>query len=299
MMTSHPGELAAIATAMLWTLSALAWTSAGRHIGVIALSFIRLAIAGVLLAAYGQYTRGLALPVDATARAWWVLGLSGFMGFFVADLCLFKAFLLIGPRRSLLVLSLSPPIAAIISWAVLADDLAARQWLAMAVTLAGVLWVVLEQQDSGPAAERQKNLRAGVLLGIAAAAAQAIGLVLSRDGIGDYDAGAATFVRIVGAMVGYLLLLTAMGRWPQIVAAAGHRRAMCILSFGAVVGPFAGVVLCMVALRHCHAGIVSTILATMPVLIMPFSILLYGERVSPRAVGGALISVAGVAMLVL
>jgi drug/metabolite transporter (DMT)-like permease len=68
---------------------------------------------------------------------------------------------------------------------------------------------------------------------------------------------------------------------------------------GVPVGPFAGVILFMVALRHCHAGVVSTIVATMPVLILPFSILLYRERVSLRAVGGALISVAGVAMLML
>ena len=298
-MTSHCGELAAVGTALLWTLSTLAWTSAGRRIGVVSVCVIRLVMAGLLLALYGQCTRGLALPVDASSRQWWILGLSGWLGFFVSDLCLFKAFQLIGPRLSLLLLSLTPPAATMISWAFLADHLATRQWLAMAVTLAGIVWVVLERQPAHDSPHSPGHLRLGMLLGVVAAASQAASTVLGRCGIGDYDASAATFLRILGGMVGYLVLVTLLGRWPQILVATQHRRAMGTLCLGVVVGPFAGVILFMVALRHCHAGVVSTVVATMPVLILPFSILLYRERVSLRAVGGALISVAGVAMLML
>jgi drug/metabolite transporter (DMT)-like permease len=298
MTTVQLGELAAIGTALLWTLSALAWTSAGKHIGTVALSFIRLVVAMLMLAVYGKLVRGLALPTDATPRTWLILASSGLMGFFVADLCLFKSFLLIGPRLSLLVLSLSPPIAALISWVFLSEALAARQWMAMAVTLGGIAWVVFEQQDSDKKPHERRGLRLGILLALAGAAGQAIGGVLSRHGIGDYDAAAATFIRILGGLAGYLVLITLLGRWPQTLAATGHRRAMFILTLGALVGPFAGVVLCMVAFRHCQAGIVLTIIATMPVLILPFSILLYREKVSLRAVSGAVISVFGVAMLV-
>ncbi len=74
---------------------------------------------------------------------------------------------------------------------------------------------------------------------------------------------------------------------------------MGILTFGAFVGPFLGVILCMVSLRYCHAGVVSTITNTMPVLILPFLIVIYHEKVSLRAAGGAVLSVLGVAMLVL
>ena len=55
----------------------------------------------------------------------------------------------------------------------------------------------------------------------------------------------------------------------------------------------------MVALQHSPAGVATTITASMPVLIVPFSILLYHEKVSLRAVGGAIVAVAGVAMLML
>ena len=53
------GELAALATAVLWTLSAVAWTSAGKHVGALAVSFLRLLLAVGMLTLYGYLHRGL------------------------------------------------------------------------------------------------------------------------------------------------------------------------------------------------------------------------------------------------
>jgi drug/metabolite transporter (DMT)-like permease len=72
-----------------------------------------------------------------------------------------------------------------------------------------------------------------------------------------------------------------------------------MIVLGTFFGPFAGVILYMIAVRHCPAGVVSTIISTMPVLILPGVILLYRERVSLRAAGGAVLSVVGVALLML
>ena len=67
--------------------------------------------------------RGLWLPTDADLRTWLLLGASGFFGFFLSDLCMLKAFLLIGPRLSLLISSLTPPMAAVLSWLWIGDQL--------------------------------------------------------------------------------------------------------------------------------------------------------------------------------
>lgn len=291
------GEVSAIATAVLWTFSTIAWTAAGRYVGALAVSSVRLAITCVMLAAYGQLVRGHWFPVDAGREMWLIMGLSGVMGFLVADLCLFKAYLLIGPRLSLLILSLSPPMAAVISFVALGDRLSALQCAGMVVTLAGVAWVVLERPNED--GSRHPHLRQGVILGVLAAAAQATGLVLSRRIIGNYDAAAATMVRALPALVGYVLLITLGRRWPTIITALQNPRVMTILTGGSLVGPFLGVMLCLIALRHSPTGVVATILATMPVLILPASVLLHHERVSPRAVLGALVSIVGVAILVL
>ena len=85
-MESYVGEIAALTTAMLWTLSILAWTSAGKEVGALAVSFIRLLFAAVFLAVYGQAARGLALPSDATPLTWSLLGYSGIFGLCLADI---------------------------------------------------------------------------------------------------------------------------------------------------------------------------------------------------------------------
>jgi drug/metabolite transporter (DMT)-like permease len=335
----HPsGEWAAMATAVLWTMSALAWTTAGRHAGALAVSFLRLVLAVPMLVGYQWLSRGLWFPDHVPIEVWALLVLSGLIGFFAADLAYIKALLLIGPRLTLLLQAIGPPSAALIAWGLLGDGLEPRAWLGIGATLAGVSWVVLEQPGAGrkrldgsplpqppaqplppgawpldargraqlgepaePASsstDGHDQFSTGVVLAIFAAVAGALGIVLSKKAVGAYDdATAATFIRIVGALPGYVVLVTVVRRWPTVAAAACHRRAMTAITLGAVIGPFVGVVLSMVALRLCHAGVAATLFATSPVLILPVVIVLYKETVSLRAAGGAALSVAGVALL--
>lgn len=291
------GEVSALATAMLWTLSTLAWTSAGRRVGALPVSFHRLMITCALLALHGGLLHGRWLPTDIDPETWLILGLSGVMGFFVCDLCVFHAFLIIGPRLTLLLQALSPPAAALISWIAMGEALSIRQWLAMLVILGGVTWVVRERRSPvGPRSVPHPSPR-GILLAAVAALAQAVAMTLSRKGIGQHDAVAATYIRVLAAIPGYVALLVVLGRWPAVFGALRNGRAMAIIAAGSVVGPFLGVILCMIALRHSPTGVVVTLVNTMPVLILPFTILVYRESVSLRAAVGAAITVIGVGLM--
>lgn len=293
------GELAAMSTAVLWTLSALVWTATGKKVGALAASFIRVILTCLLLMVYQQIARGRPLPTDLPVNAWLLLSASGFFWYFVSDLCLFKAFLLIGPRLSLLITSLTPPIAATLSWVCIGDELALWHWIAMAVTLAGVAWVVSEQPNGDVHPHTHRDRTKGIILALVAAAAQAIGLVLSKQGVGECDPMAATLICMLGALSGFVVLVTFRRRWPATLAATRHYRTMAILVVGVVIGPILGVACNLIALGNAPAGVVATIIATMPVLIFPFSIALHHEKASLRAIVGAILAVVGVAMLVL
>lgn len=294
----HLGELAALSTALMWTISTLFMTYAGKQIGALVLCTIRIVLACGLMMLCDYAMRGQWFPVDASPRTWTILGISGIFGFFLCDICWFKSLILLGPRLTLLIQSLTPPMAAILSWLCINDRLEASQWAAMGVTLAGVAWVVFEQPNGDP--HPPGHRKAGIALAVMAAMAQAIGLMFSKKGMGDYDhAVAATLIRALVALPCFIVLMTATRRWPAVLAGLGRGRAMMALGVGTSLGPFLGVVMYMVALSNAPTGVVATIIGIMPVLILPFSVFLYREKIGHRAIVGAILAVVGVAMLAL
>lgn len=297
------GTLFAVGTALCWTISSLCFESASRRIGSLVVNLIRLLVAIGFMALWGWYRRGLPLPTDAPRETWMWLSLSGLLGFFVGDMALFRAFVLMGARLSSLMMSLAPPLAALIGYAWLGEQINLRGWIGMTVTLGGIVWVISERiHEEDPRALRRIT-PVGLILGVVAAIGQAVGIVLSKKGMmtphGMYDPVAATQIRAMAGAAGFALLLAFMGYLPKVFAAFKRADAMAVLTLGAFTGPFVGVSLLMAAIRVVPTGVAQTITSTVPVLIIPLSILLYKEHVSWRAAIGAVITVTGVAMLVL
>lgn len=305
----HAGELAALGTAACWVASALAFEGAGRRIGSLTVNLLRLVMAAGLLGLWGWAVRGLAWPADASPHAWRWLTVSGLVGFTFGDLCLFRAFVVLGSRLSTLIMSLAPPFAALLGWLVLGELLSALDLAGMALTVGGVAWAVAERQrphpagvpGGGPAAppplDPGRRRLEGVLLGTGGALGQAAGLVLSKLGMGGYDPFAATHVRVLAGLAGYLVLFTLLGRWRRVGAALGQRAALGFTAVGAFFGPFLGVSLSLVAVQRIEAGVAASIMATTPVLILPVVALTGRERVGPGGVLGAIVAVAGVVLL--
>ncbi|HAN95362.1 MAG TPA: EamA family transporter, partial [Firmicutes bacterium] len=105
-VAAHLGELAALTAALCWSLNSLAFEAAGRRVGSLAVNYLRIFVAFPLLTLTAWLTRGLALPLDAPPQAWLWLSISGLVGFVFGDIFLFRAFVEIGSRISLLIRSL-------------------------------------------------------------------------------------------------------------------------------------------------------------------------------------------------
>jgi drug/metabolite transporter (DMT)-like permease len=295
------GELAGLATAVLWTMSVLFWTAAGRRAGSLAVSFLRIILTCGLLSGYHLLAYRSVGPTGVTAADWGLLALSGLTGFFFCDVLLFKALVVIGPRLSLLIYSLTPAMTAMLAWGTFGEAMAPWQIVGMAITLGGVGWVVLEKSTETKgdrpisAAVRHPG---GLLLAVLANVGAALGAVFARQAVGDNDAVSATMIRALGSLPGFVALTTVLGRWRPVTRTACDRRSMALIVGGTLVGPVLGVICYMVSFRHCPAGVTTTLTSLMPVLILPFSALLLRERVTWRAAAGALIAVGGVVVLV-
>ena len=298
MLTSHLGELAALGTAGCWTVTAMAFESAGRRVGSLSVNLIRLVMALIFISLFCLLTRGRLLPDDATPHAWLWLSVSGLVGFCIGDLCLFRAFVLVGARISMLIMALVPPITALLGWTLLGETLTGLDWAGMAITICGVAWVVLERKKKEDGQPGRLPVQ-GILLAFLGAVGQAVGLVLSKLGMGDYNPFAATQIRIIAGIGGFAVLFSMVGWWPRVKIALGDRGAFLRINLGAFFGPFLGVSLSLAAVQNTETGVASTIMSIVPVLIIAPAVLVFKERVSLRAVLGAVLAVAGVALLFL
>ncbi|MCF8327067.1 MAG: DMT family transporter, partial [Bacteroidales bacterium] len=144
-MEQYYGEIAGVATAVCWTATSMFFEAAGKRIGSLSVNLIRLFIAFALLGTVNWISRGLFLPMDASMHNLLWLALSGIIGFTIGDLLLFKAFVVVGARISMLVMALSPPIAAIGGWLILGETMDVTAILGMAITLTGIMMVVLNR----------------------------------------------------------------------------------------------------------------------------------------------------------
>jgi len=297
-MEAYLGELAALLVAVFWTVTALAFERASLRIGSLSLNLIRLVMGFIFLTLFTWIYRGMAFPTDATGYNWIWLAISGLIGFVFGDLFLFKAYALIGSRFSMLIMTLAPPIAAVVGWLTLGETLLPLQLLGMFLTLMGIAMAIFVRK-AGKKGLSMKLSGRGTLFAFLGAAGQGTGLVLSKIGMQEYDPFAATQIRLIAAIAGFALLTTWMARWRKVLVATRNRQGMSSAALGSFFGPFLGVSFSLLAIRYTETGIAATIMAIVPILIIPPAVLLYKEKVNPLEIIGSLISIAGVALLFL
>ena len=294
-ITGHIGEFAALAVAFFWTITALAFESASRKIGSIAVNILRLCLAFLFIGTFNLVRRGMFLPSDADTHNWIWLALSGLVGLVLGDYFLFRSYALIGSRFAMLIMTLVPPIAAFSGYLILGESLELIQLAGMAVVIIGIVLAIFNKPVRGEKLSI-KLAPAGELFAFIGALGQALGLVLSKYGMKDYDPFAATHIRVIAGATGYAVIITLLHRWRQVAGSLKDTAAMKSLTLGAFFGPFLGISFSLLSVRHTEAGIASTIMAIVPVLIIAPSVWIYKEKLSAAEIIGAVISVAGVAL---
>jgi drug/metabolite transporter (DMT)-like permease len=306
MFQSHLGEFAALLTAVFWTITGIAFESAGKKVGSLSTNLIRLFMAIFFIGFYGLFTRGAFIPLDATVHNWLWLSLSGLVGFVIGDLLLFEAYVVIGSRVSMLIMSLTPPITAFIGWLIMDEVLTTKNIIGMVLTITGIVLVVIERRSNhlGESPKKKKRLNfsypiAGLLLAFGGAVGQGTGLVLSKFGMQDMDPFAATQIRVITGFIGFSILFIVLKRWKKVFEAIKNKKAMRRIGVGAFFGPFLGVSFSLLAVKHTTTGVASTIMGIVPVLIIPPAVLFFKEKVTPKEIVGSVLAVGGVALFFL
>ena len=169
-------------------------------------------------------------------------------------------------------------------------------YLGMTLTFSGIAMAIFSRKN-GEEKISLKLAPKGILFAFGGAIGQALGLVLSKFGMKDYDPFSATQIRIIA---GYCRLfytyITFKTMGIQFLKATKNKKGMQATTLGAFFGPFLGVSFSLLAIKFTETGIASTIMALVPVLIIPPAIFFYKQKISVIEIIGAVISVCGVAL---
>jgi drug/metabolite transporter (DMT)-like permease len=291
------GEIAGLTTAVCWSLTSIVFTIASRRIGALQVNLYRLP-AAIFLLGLTYFLFWGNLNISGEVVFW--LAASGVVGLAIGDTFLFQAMVIIGARLSMILMALAPPMAALLAYFFLGEIISPIGILGIAVTIAGVIWVVAERTPDPSGNKRRISLK-GVLWGILAAFGQAAGLILAKKGLNsDIHALLATLIRMLGAaaILWPLTLLTGKVKSP-IRIFSKDRGAIKYMILGIIFGPYLGVTFSLVSVKYTQTGIAATLMSTMPVIMIPMVIAIEKEKVSSRAILGAAVAVAGIAILFL
>jgi drug/metabolite transporter (DMT)-like permease len=293
----------AIITTMLFAMSAVSAGRTTRVLGAGTANLARLMLATVFLGLWahtgGQGFHGAALP--------WMVA-SGLIGFALGDTALYAAYYRIGPRLAvLLCLCLAAPIGAIIEWLWLGTRLTGGQIFWGSAILVGV-FAALAPDSRTPVPTR--TWLVGIALGVVAALGQGGGAVLTvkayevaRAAGQHIDGATAAYQRIVAGLV--VTAIAVLGhRWRKGPATSGEhttpgawRRVWPWVVANALFGPALGVACISWALAVAPTGIVLAIVATTPLVVIPLTMILDGDRPTVRSLAGGALAVLGAAVL--
>lgn len=299
------GELAALATAISWTGSSLAFAVSSRRVGGLAVNQFRLLLALPVMFALAVAASGepwpLGIPTDRLLR----LVLSGVVGLVLGDAGYFYALTWLGPRLSSVLMATWPAMAVALALLLDGEAPTAAALLGVAVTMAGVVLVLL-RGDGGwnPAATPRQRLLA-ILGALAGALGQAGAVALSRPAMqaaADLPAGVpplvATLIRLAAAAPAIVVLSALRGEVLVGLRVCRDRRALRVAVLGTTFGPVVGVWLSMTAVRYAaQAGVAAALMATTPLFMMLVSRVVYGVRIGWRGVVGTVLAVVGAAVL--
>jgi drug/metabolite transporter (DMT)-like permease len=294
------GELAALSTSLIWAGTSVLFTKATQQVGSIIVNRMRSVIGLIYLMLLNLVFYGYLLPLDAGAERWLWFSLSGAVGYALGDVFLFQSFICIGPQRGMLMMSLAPLLSAGLAWIFFGETLTGVQIFAVLVTLAGVAWVIMRrrsQAEINPVC----NPTQGVLYGLGAATGQAVGYVLSKQGLVDgFSPIAGNSIRMLAAVIVLWVLASIQGKARETInRMRAQPKVLGWLGIAAFTGPVLGATLSLFALQQTEVGIASTLIALPPVFLLPISWLVFKEKFDWGAVLGTLVAMVGVALLFL
>jgi drug/metabolite transporter (DMT)-like permease len=296
-----------VGTAIVWGISPVFMASVGRRIGSQNTNMLRalLAALGLALVVLPVYwlARGGHVASPGVGQCGWLIA-SGTVGMVIGDACFYEALVLLGPRRAVKVNTLAPVVGVLVGWMWLGEALGTRALLGAVLVIGAVMYATFANTGT-PGVENKEPGRMsafGLVCGLISAACIGLGSVLGRQAYKvesqtPLDPIVATVVRVGAAAAVLWIIALVRGRWVTTLRHLGDPAVRSRLAAGTFLGPLLGMMGFVSALKFSPAGLVSTVISTSPLVILPVVAVRYRMRVGVGIIIAGILAVLGVGLI--
>ena len=296
------GQLFALTAAVCWAQNSMIYSWIGKKTGSNAVAHVRIWIAlPAVMVVNFFFTRSF-FPTGLPFETYLYFGLSGFLGFFIADIFIFRSFVFLGPVKTMVIMTFSPVFSAVISWIFLNESLNLTQISGIFIIITGIVLAVSDNdRDSKDSSAERKGSAVimGTFLAFAGALAQAAGLIIAKYGLTGTAVHpvSANVLRITAGGIGLAAMQLVKKEFISDFIKMAELKIFSLMVSAALAGPVLGIILSLYALRIAPAGIVTTLMQMSPVILIPLEYLIYRKTPTIRKISGAVLAAAGASLL--
>jgi drug/metabolite transporter (DMT)-like permease len=292
-----PYDLLALGAAACWAVGSVMSVTPARHLGAFAFTRWRMAMVAVMLwtvvAVQGSWH-------GFDGHAWGIMAISGLIGIFVGDTALFSAINRLGPRRAGVLFATHAAFSAVLGFVLLDERMSLQALLGGVLTLAGVMLAILMGRHKGETHDWETDrghVGMGVALALLAALCQAVGSLIAKPVMAQHvDPVMASAVRVTVATAAHAVLLL-VGFQAARASQPPTLRVVAQTGLNGFIAMGIGMTLVLLALEKGDVGMVAILSSVSPILVLPLLWLQLKRAPAPGAWLGAVLTVAGTALI--
>ncbi|MGD1822677.1 MAG: DMT family transporter [Pleomorphochaeta sp.] len=292
------GQMLAIIVAITSAEKSIIFSYLGKNISTRATVHVRLWIATPIIIILALLTEGTSF-LNITISTWIILLTSGVIGYFICDSFAFWAYANLGPRESMVIMTLNPIFHSILSYFFFSEVLTFRQMFAILITITGIITLILNQEKKDNIILRNHQIK-GIFFAFLGAIFQAISNILAKSALDNLGPISTNSIRMIGGLIAAAIFAGVYRKeFIHDFKLFNNKKAFSLLSIATISGPIIGITVLLTSFNYAPVGLVTAIAQISPIFILIYEITILKKGIKPLEMFGTLISVFGVTLMFL
>jgi drug/metabolite transporter (DMT)-like permease len=286
---AYAGEALSLLSAIVWALAVILFRKSGERVHPLALNTFKNLVA-TLLFLPTMLILGEPLLRQAPTQTYLMLLLSGALGIGIGDTLLFMSLNRIGAGLTGIVVCMYSPIVIILSYWLLGERLTVLQGVGALLIIIAILIATIEKKKS-PA--QPLNIAIGTVLGIAASAAMAIGIVMIKRILETSPLLWTTQIRLFGGIFILFCILLLNPRRREIYGSLVTTQKWSYTISGSIIGAYIAMIIWLGGMKYTQAAVASALNQTSTIFIIILAAAVLKEPLTIRRIIGIVLAFGG------